>query len=285
MQSPWWAGDYPITQAYGCTNYAAEGPSYNHPECPYFHDGIDIGMPCGTVIISQINGTVVQVGVGGGGPYALIIRSGNWDFWLLHLEAAYVSQGQQVHPGMALGLSGTMGFSTGCHLHFEVTTAGGGYRASVNPFPFLGAPGGQGQGVPLSPYPPSADSSWKRSGLSDPTGVYRMTRGDIAAFFRFLFMMFQRDPQPVPDDPQQRWEDQYWADHWLDMVQQHGDGQGQFQALMDWFADLRQQAPDLPVPLHIPPAGAQGPPGPPGPVQDLSPYAKLTHTHIMGQAQ
>lgn len=276
MQSPWWSGDYPVTQDYGCTSFQGEGSSPLHPECPYWHDGIDIGMPCGTVIICQVNGRVRYQGWYGGGPYSLIINAGNWDIWLGHLEASYVSVGQNVYPGLALGLSGTLGFSTGCHLHFQVNHAGGTYHDSVNPLPFLVAGDRAVSGVPSLPYPPDVDSSWKRSGLLDPTGDFRMTRGDITAFFRFLFMLCLYDPKPVPNDPANRWDDQYWADVWLDNVGTMGDGPGQFHTLMLWWADFRQLRPDLTVPLAAltvgPPGkdGAQGPPGKDGASVDLT---------------
>ncbi len=137
MRSAWWLGDSPVTQAYGCTGYLAEGPSPFHPECPAFHDGIDIGLDCGQPVLSAASGVVRQVGINGGGPFALIINIGDWDVWLLHLQAAFVAVGEQVLPGMELGQVGNLGFSTGCHLHFEITTAGGGYRNSVDPLPFL----------------------------------------------------------------------------------------------------------------------------------------------------
>ncbi|HEU4676699.1 MAG TPA: M23 family metallopeptidase, partial [Motilibacteraceae bacterium] len=50
-----------------------------------------------------------------------------------HLSRIDVAVGQQLSAGQVLGLSGTTGYSTGCHLHFEVW-AGGQY---VDPLPWL----------------------------------------------------------------------------------------------------------------------------------------------------
>lgn len=137
MQSPWWVGDFPISQGYGCTDFNGEPFNPNHPECPHWHDGIDIAIPCGRFVIAAMAGTVVQVGVYGGGPYALVLDVGGWWVWLLHLQASYISVGDQFGPGMVLGEIGTLGFSTGCHLHFQVTPAGTGYFSSVDPSPWL----------------------------------------------------------------------------------------------------------------------------------------------------
>lgn len=137
MYSAWLAGDFPVTQAYGCTDFLAEGPDPRHPECAAFHNGIDLGVGCGHPIWSQVNGHVVQRGVYGGGPNALIIRSGNWDIWLLHMQAASVNVGDSVSMGQHIADVGTMGFSTGCHLHFQVNPAGGSYRTSVDPTAWL----------------------------------------------------------------------------------------------------------------------------------------------------
>lgn len=137
MRSGWWDGDYPITQGYGCTDFTGEPTSPRHPECNYWHSGIDIGLPCGRFVIAAMSGTVVQVGVYGGGPYALIADVGGWWLWLLHLQANWVGQGERFGPGQILGEVGTLGFSTGCHLHFQVTPAGGGYFDDVDPGAWL----------------------------------------------------------------------------------------------------------------------------------------------------
>jgi Peptidase family M23 len=234
MQSAWWVGDYPISQGYGCTSYLAEGPSPFHPECPAFHDGIDIAIPCGRFVVCQVNGSVRQVGVNGGGPFALVISAGNWDVWLLHLQAAYVGVGDFVGPGQVLGEVGDLGFSTGCHLHFEVTTAGGGYRDSVDPSPFLQAAAEAQQVVPLPSFP------WWPGSFSGSSEVSnKMTRDDWAAFYGALIVLFLRDP-PLLDANQPDGEDYYWADQTLT--------NGPRATIRKFLNALKQQA-GVPIPL------------------------------------
>lgn len=152
MQSNWWDGDYPITQGYGCTSYEGEPFNPNHPECPHFHDGMDIGLPCGRFVFAAQPGRVVAVGVYGGGPYALIVAVGEWWVWLFHLQANWVNQGDTFGPKQVLGEVGNLGFSTGCHLHFEVTPPNSGYFDSIDPS-FMLAGTGQG-GCALAPLAP-----------------------------------------------------------------------------------------------------------------------------------
>ncbi|MGH7639510.1 MAG: M23 family metallopeptidase [Candidatus Dormibacteria bacterium] len=126
-------GPYVVTQGFGCTTYSEEIPD---PSCPtgYFHSGIDIGCPCGTLalaggvgVVSRIGSTAVK-GICQGkckqgclGPNAVGITSDlGLTFWYGHLQSHAVRAGQKVVRGQPLGLTGTMGCSTGCHLHFEV---------------------------------------------------------------------------------------------------------------------------------------------------------------------
>jgi murein DD-endopeptidase MepM/ murein hydrolase activator NlpD len=140
-QAYWWNGAYPITQAYGCTDYAAEGPNPNHPECPYFHEGVDFGMPCMTAIRSAGSFTVMAIDPPGYGPpgnsAALLLRGQFQDVWLYHMAQYAVTVGQKVNRGDLLGWSGTRGYSTGCHLHFEVRPRGGAYRSSIDPWAYI----------------------------------------------------------------------------------------------------------------------------------------------------
>lgn len=146
-QSVWWQGGFAVTQAYGCTDYAAEGASPRHPECPYWHDGIDFALPMRTPLYAGRDLFVVTVGIdefGTRDPYALILWTGNHDIWMLHLDESHLTHGQFVKTGQLLGYSGTRGNSTGPHLHFQINPHGGVYRNSVDPHPWLlafGTPG------------------------------------------------------------------------------------------------------------------------------------------------
>jgi murein DD-endopeptidase MepM/ murein hydrolase activator NlpD len=137
-QSAWWNGTYPITQPYGCTDFAEEGHSPAHPECAYFHEGIDFGLPCGTPIYAPVNCQIMELDPPGYGPpgnsAALAVRINNVQtIWLYHMADYAVTRGQYVNKGALLGHSGTRGYSTGCHIHFEARPVGAGYRTSFDP--------------------------------------------------------------------------------------------------------------------------------------------------------
>ncbi len=104
------------------------------------HTGTDFGAACGTpitaarrgsVIVAEFNRaygwrTVVSHGVVGG---ALLTTTYN------HQTDVSVDVGQQVTAGDVIGTVGTTGYSTGCHLHFELIINGD----IVDPLPWLAA--------------------------------------------------------------------------------------------------------------------------------------------------
>jgi murein DD-endopeptidase MepM/ murein hydrolase activator NlpD len=99
-----------------------------------FHPGVDLAASCGTPIKAPAAGTVKSTQYDGGyGNETIIDHGGGW--WTLygHQSAFRVSPGQQVNPGDVIGLVGTTGYSTGCHLHWEVRAGG----KPVNPMPYL----------------------------------------------------------------------------------------------------------------------------------------------------
>ena len=51
----------------------------------------------------------------------------------MHHEEIYVEEGQEVEKGQQIGLSGTTGYSTGNHLHFQVEENG----RAVDPIKYL----------------------------------------------------------------------------------------------------------------------------------------------------
>lgn len=146
-------GPYIVTQPFGCTTYQEEIPD---PLCPagYFHSGIDIGCPCGTMALAGGPGVVSRIGSpavrgvcsgrcrqGCLGPNAVAISTDSGvTVWYGHLQSHLVRAGQRVRPGQALGETGTMGCSTGCHLHFEVDPGVGATPltlAALDPLPWL----------------------------------------------------------------------------------------------------------------------------------------------------
>jgi murein DD-endopeptidase MepM/ murein hydrolase activator NlpD len=101
---------------------------------PEFHQGLDIAAPSGTTVTAAAAGTILMAQwYGGYGNYILIDHGGGYSTGYGHLSAMYVSVGQSVQRGQAIGAVGSTGESTGPHLHFEVRIAG----KPVDPAPRL----------------------------------------------------------------------------------------------------------------------------------------------------
>jgi murein DD-endopeptidase MepM/ murein hydrolase activator NlpD len=101
---------------------------------PEFHQGLDIAAPMGTTVTAAAGGTVIMAQwYGGYGNYILIDHGAGFSTGYGHLSAMYVSVGQSVQRGQAIGAVGSTGQSTGPHLHFEVRIAG----KPVDPAPRL----------------------------------------------------------------------------------------------------------------------------------------------------
>ncbi len=101
---------------------------------PEFHQGLDIAAPMGTTVTAAAGGTVIMAQwYGGYGNYILIDHGAGYSTGYGHLSAMYVSSGQSVQRGQAVGAVGSTGQSTGPHLHFEVRIAG----KPVDPAPRL----------------------------------------------------------------------------------------------------------------------------------------------------
>jgi murein DD-endopeptidase MepM/ murein hydrolase activator NlpD len=108
--------------------------SYNGGPYDSYHDGIDYGVPGGTVISAPAAGTVVFAGPLQVRGNVTIIDHG-WgvysSYW--HQYRIYVQTGQKVQTGEALGEVGSTGLSTGSHLHFAMWVGGN----AVNPEQWL----------------------------------------------------------------------------------------------------------------------------------------------------
>ena len=125
--------DYVFTQAFGCSPFAFE-PYNANLGCPY-HNGIDIAAPLGTPLMAADGGFVkfsgwCDCGLG----YYVEIDHGNGITTIYgHMNALYVSTGQEVRQGEVIGEIGSTGFSTGPHTHFMVNVDG----VPVDPLGYL----------------------------------------------------------------------------------------------------------------------------------------------------
>lgn len=106
-----------------------------------FHYGLDLEAGgCGGPVWAARDGEVTRVFDGGGGGMIIEIDHGKGLMtWYVHSYAneISVSAGQKVKAGQQIALTGSSGYSTGCHLHFEVHLNG----TAVDPLPILTAAG------------------------------------------------------------------------------------------------------------------------------------------------
>ncbi len=130
------AGDgwtWPIPSCYTITGGFGEGRSYES------HGGTDIAAPIGTPIYAANSGTVIDtsndcshssagVGVcnhgGGYGNHVWIQHDNGYQTIYGHMINTAVSTGEYVSKGQLIGYSGSTGWSTGPHLHFELRING-----------------------------------------------------------------------------------------------------------------------------------------------------------------
>lgn len=89
------------------------------------HTGIDIGVPSNSDIVAAASGTVIIASEYGGYGYAVVIDHGSGISTLYgHNNSLLVSEGEHVSKGQVIAKSGSTGWSTGPHLHFEVRVGG-----------------------------------------------------------------------------------------------------------------------------------------------------------------
>ncbi|GAB3299130.1 M23 family metallopeptidase [Pseudoclavibacter terrae] len=105
------------------------------------HNGIDLAAGgCGGQIWAAQSGTVVEAEPDSSGNGTIRVdHGGGLVTKYLHMEADgyLVGVGAVVTAGQQIGVTGTSGQSTGCHLHFEVLVDG----ERADPLPFLDARG------------------------------------------------------------------------------------------------------------------------------------------------
>ena len=104
------------------------------------HTGMDLSASCGTPIRAARDGVVVAAGWNSAYGWRTVVSHGTVDGVLLtttynHQTALGATVGDKVGTGQVIGTVGSTGYSTGCHLHFELYVN----AALVDPQPWLPA--------------------------------------------------------------------------------------------------------------------------------------------------
>jgi murein DD-endopeptidase MepM/ murein hydrolase activator NlpD len=98
------------------------------------HRGVDIANHRGTPVIATARGRVARTGSNGGMGKTVVIDHGyGFTTRYAHLSEIKVKSGQTVQRGEVIGLIGSTGYSTGPHLHYEVSRNG----KSMNPMNYI----------------------------------------------------------------------------------------------------------------------------------------------------
>jgi len=95
------------------------------------YNAIDLADSCGLPVIASASGDVIIAKAygwnAGYGNYIVVSHPNGTQTLYAHLSETEVSPGWHVVKGQIIGLIGTTGRSTGCHVHFEI-------RGARNPF-------------------------------------------------------------------------------------------------------------------------------------------------------
>ena len=95
------------------------------------YNGVDLADSCGKPVFASASGSVIIARAAGWnsgyGEYVAISHANGTQTLYAHLSRIFVSPGESVTQGAVIGLIGSTGRSTGCHVHFEV-------RGGKNPF-------------------------------------------------------------------------------------------------------------------------------------------------------
>lgn len=124
----------------GSHSYGSSGSVFGAGRSGHTHQGQDVMAACGTPLVAARGGTVqVSTWDDAAGNYVVIDgKRSPYDFMYAHLaEPSPLREGETVRTGQPIGVVGTTGSSSGCHLHFEMWSAPGWYEGG-SPFDPLG---------------------------------------------------------------------------------------------------------------------------------------------------
>jgi murein DD-endopeptidase MepM/ murein hydrolase activator NlpD len=123
-----WPAEGPLTSRYGMRVSPIDGKWR-------LHAGIDLGVGTGTPVRASKAGTVVRAGWDEVfGNVVVLDNGGGYQTLYAHNSRLVVLVGDEVGQGQVISYSGTTGWSTGPHLHFEIHYRG----APVDPLLMLG---------------------------------------------------------------------------------------------------------------------------------------------------
>ncbi|MDQ2655103.1 MAG: peptidoglycan DD-metalloendopeptidase family protein [Chloroflexota bacterium] len=133
------AESYTFTQPFGCVPQIAHfyQPGAGCPaDRPVVHTGLDLAAPEGTPFYAAASGWVTESGydreVGVANTRIIIQHEGRNDGYAteyLHWVASFVDVGDHVEAGQLIGEVGSVGYSTGPHLHFSLIDLDSGEHA------------------------------------------------------------------------------------------------------------------------------------------------------------
>jgi murein DD-endopeptidase MepM/ murein hydrolase activator NlpD len=117
---------YPVDHVRLTQPFAARPEYYRKYGFPG-HEGVDFGVPVGSLVRAAAAGVVKMVDSPKGHPYGLHIRITHpegFETIYAHLSRASAFPGDAVEAGEIIGKSGNTGNSTGPHLHFTLKKKG-----------------------------------------------------------------------------------------------------------------------------------------------------------------
>jgi len=126
----------------GPHDYGQSGARFGAGRSGHTHQGHDVMAKCGTPLIAARGGRVRYAGYQSAAGNYLVIdgRGTGLDTAYMHLlRPSPLKTGMTVRTGQPIGLIGSTGSSTACHLHFEIWTKPGWYEGGspIDPLPFL----------------------------------------------------------------------------------------------------------------------------------------------------
>ena len=126
----------------GSHEYGMSGSRFGAARSGHTHQGQDVMAACGTPLVAARGGRVqMSTWDDAAGNYVVIDGRGTGnDFMYAHLaEPSPLQEGEVVRTGQPIGIVGTTGSSSGCHLHFEIWGAPGWYEGGspFDPLPYL----------------------------------------------------------------------------------------------------------------------------------------------------